>query len=434
VPERYMVISSDCHAGLPNEEYRPYLDPQHRGAFDDFLAEREAARQQFAIMGNKEFEDEWFSENEEGLRGGWDAERRDKELDADGVVGEVIFPDADAVLGGASAPFGAGLGMSSQTDPELLMAGARAHNRWLAELCGDSPERRRGVALVPIHHEVGAAVTEIRRAHASGLHGGILVASMWGDDPAYHDRRYDPVWAVCEELHMPVHTHSGAADRDAYGTGPGFVGMYTTEVRFWAARPIHFLMFSGVFERFPGLRFAVTECGAYWAADLLWLMDMVYDGDHGTKKLARDAVGDLTMRPSEYFDRNCGIGAANTRRRDLTRRYEIGVDNIMWGNDFPHPEGTWPHTAEFLRSAFWDIPVDETARMLGLAAADFYGFDVAALTPLADRIGPSPADLGQESPEADAARAKWDDLRDAGRPWVTRVEAIPVGTKTTRVF
>ena len=106
----------------------------------------------------------------------------------------------------------------------------------------------------------------------------------------------------------------------------------------------------------------------------------------------------------------------------------------MWGNDFPHPEGTWPHTAEFLRSAFWDIPVDETARMLGLAAADFYGFDVAALTPLADLIGPSPADLGQASPEADAARAKWDDLRDAGRPWVTRVEAIPVGTKTTRVF
>jgi predicted TIM-barrel fold metal-dependent hydrolase len=429
-----MIVSADCHAGLPNEEYRPYLESKHHAAFDEHLAEREAARRAFQIMGNPEFETEWFAENEEGLRGGWDAERRDKELDADGVVGEVIFPDADAVLGGASAPFGAGLGMSIQDDTELLLAGARAHNRWLAELCAGSPERRRGVALVPIHHDVDAAVTEIRRVHDSGLHGGILIASMVGVHPHYHDRRYDPVWAVCQDLSMPVHTHSGAADRDAYGAGPGFVGMYTTEVRFWAARPLHFMMFSGVFERYPGLRFAVTECGAFWAADLLWLMDMVYDGDHGTAKLARDAVGDLTMRPSEYFDRSCGLGAANTRRRDLTRRYEIGIDNIMWGNDFPHPEGTWPHTAAFLRSAFWDIPVDETARMLGLAAADFYGFDLDALRPLADRIGPTPEDLGQTKPEAIAAQSQWDSLREAGRPWVTRVEAVPVGTRTTRVF
>lgn len=432
--DRYMIISSDCHAGLPNEEYRPYLDPEFRDAFDAHLAEREAMREQFQIMGNKDFEEEWFSENEEGLEGGWDAARRDKELDADGVVGEVIFPDADAVLGGASAPFGAGLGMSSQHDPVLLMAGARAHNRWLAELCNDSPERRGGVALVPIHHDVDAAVAEIRRARESGLRGGILIASMTGDYPPYHDRQYDPVWAVCEELHMPVHTHSGAGPREDYGTGPGFVGMYTTEVRFWAARPLWFMMFAGVFERFPGLRFAVTECGAFWAADLCWLMDMVFDGDHGTKKLNPNVVGDLKMRPSEYFDRNCGLGAANTRRRDLTKRYEIGVGNIMWGNDFPHPEGTWPHTARFLRSAFWDIPIDETATMLGLAAGEFYGFDVDALRPLADRIGPTPDDLGQTTPEAIAAHAKWSAIRDAGRSWVTGVEAMPVPVRSTDAY
>jgi predicted TIM-barrel fold metal-dependent hydrolase len=429
--DRYLVISSDCHAGLPNEEYRPYLDPQHRAAFDDFLAEREAVRQSFQIMGNKQFEEEWFSENEEGLRGSWDATRRDKELDADGVVGEVIFPDADAVLGGNSAPFGAGLGMSSQTDPELLMAGARAHNRWLAELCAGSPERRAGVALVPIHHDVDAAVTEIRRAHASGLRGGLLIASMWNESPPYHDRRYDPVWAVCDELSMPVHTHSGAAPRDDYGTGPGFVGMYTTEVRWWATRPLWFLMFSGAFERFPGLRFAVTECGAFWAADLLWMMDMVFDGDHGTKKLNPEVRSGLKMRPSEYFDRQCGIGAANTRRRELVRRHEIGVGNIMWGNDFPHPEGTWPHTREFLRGAFWDIPVDETATMLGLAAADFYGFDLDRLRPLADRIGPTPEDLGQTDP---SAHAKWADVAAAGRPWVTGREAVPVPARSATVY
>jgi hypothetical protein len=60
------------------------------------------------------------------------------------------------------------------------------------------------------------------------------------------------------------------------------------------------------------------------------------------------------MLPSEYFDRNVFIGSSNTRRREIARRFEIGVGNIMWGNDFPHPEGTWPHCREWLRDAFWD--------------------------------------------------------------------------------
>jgi hypothetical protein len=94
----------------------------------------------------------------------------------------------------------------------------------------------------------------------------------------------------------------------------------------------------------------------------------------------------------------------------------------MWGNDFPHPEGTWPHTRDWLRRAFADIPVDETAAMLGGNTAEMYGFDVAALAPLAARVGPTPTDLGQSG----AGLAKWDALAAAGRPWLTGVEAVPV--------
>ena len=100
---RYLVISSDCHAGLPNEQYRDWLDPGHRDAFDAYMVERTKL---LGLAGrgllNEEFAEEWHRENDEGLRGGWDAARRDKELDADGVVGEVIFPDADAVVFGHS--------------------------------------------------------------------------------------------------------------------------------------------------------------------------------------------------------------------------------------------------------------------------------------------------------------------------------------------
>ena len=180
---------------------------------------------------------------------------------------------------------------------------------------------------------------------------------MWQPYPPYHHERYDKVWAACQDLDMPVHVHSGAADKESYGE---FVGMYVAEVRWWSTRPLWFLLWSGKFEQFPGLRFVVTECGAFWAADLLWTSDLVYDREHAAKKLGHELTSHLTMRPSEYFDRNCSIGASNTRRRELGRRYEIGVGNLMWGNDFPHPEGTWPHTKEWLRTAFCDIPIDET--------------------------------------------------------------------------
>ena len=194
---RYLVISSDCHAGLPNAEYREWLDPEYRETFDQYLLDRTRLLE-LASRGilNEEFAEEWHAENEEGLRGGWDAGRRDKELDADGVAGEVIFPDADAVTSGASAPFGAGLGAAGDIDPALLMAGARAHNRWLASLCAASPSRRAGVAVVPVY-DVEAAVAEIHRARESGLRGGILIPSMWTPHPPYHDPAYEPVWAAC---------------------------------------------------------------------------------------------------------------------------------------------------------------------------------------------------------------------------------------------
>jgi predicted TIM-barrel fold metal-dependent hydrolase len=417
VTDRYLVISSDTHAGLPDAEYEPYLDPQHREAFRDDLRDRAAMRATMTVTQENDFVAEWYESNDEGLRGGWDAARRDKELDADGVAGEVIFPDADAVRGGASAPFGAGLGLSGMFDPELTMAGARAHNRWLAELCSDSPQRRCGLAIVPILHDVDDAVAEIRRAHASGLRG-ILIPAMWRPYPAYNDPRYEPVWAVCEELSMPIHTHTGPAPREEIGED---LGIYTAETIFWTTRPIWFLLWSGVFERHPGLRFATAEGGCWWVADLLWKGDTNYLNEHATKKMGNFAPK-LTMLPSEYFDRNVSIGASNTRRRELARRYEIGVGNIMWGNDFPHPEGTWPHTREWLRETFWDCPVDDTRAILGLNAAEFYGFDTATLAPLVERIGPTPDDLGQT---AAVDLSKWDALRAVGRHWLTDGDERP---------
>jgi predicted TIM-barrel fold metal-dependent hydrolase len=69
-------------------------------------------------------------------------------------------------------------------------------------------------------------------------------------------------------------------------------------------------------------------------------------------------------------------------------RYQIGVDNIMWGSDYPHPEGTWPYTREQMRETFHGLPEEELAAMLGGNAIGLYGFDRDALARVAERIGP----------------------------------------------
>src|SRR5213076_1974201 len=99
-------------------------------------------------------------------------------------------------------------------------------------------------------------------------------------------------------------------------------------------------------------------------------------------------------------------------RTEVERRHIIGVGNLMWGNDYPHPEGTWPHTVEKLRETFFDVPAGETSQMLGATAAGVYNFDTAALAPLVDRIGPTADDLGQQGGEEE----RWADARDRARP------------------
>ena len=191
----------------------------------------------------------WETDNEEGLRGGYDPEQRDKELDADGVAAEVMFADADAITGMASPPFGAGLSAGEITDPELAFAGARAHNRFLAELCRHSPERRGGVGAGSDHprHRRGPWREIEWLAEQPGIRG-IMIPTMWRDHLPYNHPDYDPVWAACQAANLPVHTHSGEAPQEEYGDN---IGIYLAEVVWWTARPMWHLLFSGGVRAVP---------------------------------------------------------------------------------------------------------------------------------------------------------------------------------------
>ncbi len=387
--DRYLVVSSDTHAGPPAERYRDYLERRHLEAFDaDLAAAKALVQERRAATGPDEFEAQWARlTGDGGSRASWDPAARNDELDREGVAAEVIFPDADVLGGGASAPFSAGLGSSGDLDGDLVMAGAKAHNRWLAELCRDSPERRVGVATVPILHDVEGAVAEIRRVAADGLRA-IMIPTLWADKPSYNDPRYEPVWSACEELGMVVHVHSGGASRDVL-PGPGMVAIYATEAWWWAARPMWCLLWSGVFDRHPGLKFVTTEDGAWWVPDIVQRMDEKWHGGHNTVKLGRAFTEHVGRPPSEYFGTNVFLGASTPSHQEIERRHEIKVGAFLWGNDFPHPEGTWPHTRKSIHESFADVPVDEARRMLGANAAAVYRFEVDRLADLVARIGPT---------------------------------------------
>ena len=396
--DRYVVISADGHAGPPADVYRGYLDPSVRERFDEHQAAAEKLRADFraasgGATGGDAFQKEWEEETggDGGLTAAFDSAERNRVLDEEGVVAEVLFPDADVLGTGrvASSPFGTGLAAGSQSDPTDAVAGSRAHNRWLADFCAAEPDRRIGIAVIPaILPDIDVVLDLVREAKELG-HRGILIPTRWFDRPSYNDPCYEPLWSLAEDLELVVHTHSGAGPSDI-SLGPGFLQIYASEAGWWAGRPLAVLIWGGVFERHPNLRYSMAENAAWWVPDLVRKMDEKWIGGHNTRKFGEHAFrAGLSMRPSEYVDRNCFFGASTPGEDDVARRHLVGIGNLMWGNDLPHPEGTFPYTRYWIRERFRDVPVEETRRILGLTAAALYGVDVDRLQPLVERIGPT---------------------------------------------
>jgi predicted TIM-barrel fold metal-dependent hydrolase len=392
--ERLTLISADCHAAARWGDYLPYLDAEHRDAFRAWCGSALETPRALRPGEDGLFDHRFLDERDAaepvatgGATGTWDPERRASELERDGIVAEVIFPNAENY----GVPFqekSPASGRAGQLSFELRWAGARAYNRWLADLCACHPERRAGVAVVPFD-DVGRAVEEIRWARRAGLRGGIFLPTRWDPLPSYNHPRYEPIWAACEELALPVNTHSLGEEREAYGELPGATGVFLTEVKWYAHRPLAYLLWSGVFERHPRLRFVLTEQMADWVPYTLAYLDDLY-----TRPIFAQIREGLPLLPSEYWRRQCWVGASFLTHREVVLREAIGVDSIMWGSDFPHAEGTWPHTREKLREAFAGVGRDEVVRMVGGTAAKVYGFDLEKLAPLADRVGPRAEELG----------------------------------------
>jgi hypothetical protein len=153
------------------------------------------------------------------------------------------------------------------------------------------------------------------------------------------------------------------------------------------------MLFGNVFSRHPRLRLALTEQSSGWVPPVLAMLDSQYGRFQvpGTSefRIAGAVAAEMGEKPSATWARNCFLGSSFLRPSECALRYEIGVDKIMWGQDYPHTEGTYPYTTEALRNTFAGLDVAEVAPMVGLTAIDVYGFDLDVLEPVAAKVGPT---------------------------------------------
>src|SRR2546421_5570777 len=331
---RYTIISSDCHAGADHATYRRYLASKWHEEFD---AWRGRYKNPF-----RDLQDDGRSRN-------WDDERRISELEADGIVAEVVFPNTVPPF----FPTGQVVAPAPRNDDDFpkRLAGLHAHNRWLADFVAAPPERRAGLGQIFLN-DVEQAVTDVRWMKDHGL-AGVLLPGVSPDTPwiePLFSPIYDPLWAVCEELEMPVTHHSGGSGIPSYGRHPFSNIIFIMETSFFANRALWHLMWGGVFDRFPRLRLILTEQGSAWVPPLLDRMDGMWArmkaGRIGELGVPEDAV--IKRSPSDTFRDQVWIGASFPTPEDAERFGDIGLDKVMWGSDYPHNEGTYPKTRESL--------------------------------------------------------------------------------------
>lgn len=378
----YTIVTADSHAGGSHAAYREYLDPKYLEEFD---AWRGKYKNPFKDLGDKR------------RYRNWDDEMRNSQQEADGIVGEVIFPNTVPPFFPSFVLFA---GPPEPEHYERRLAGIRAHNRWLVDFCNEFPERRAGIGQIFLN-DIDDAIAEVRWIKEHGLRGGILLPNIPPDAkhvrPLY-DPEYDRLWEVIQDLEVPVNVHGGTGAPD-YGPYPVAMLLYITEVGFYSQRPLVQLILSGVFERFPRLKLAITEAGASWIPPLLRRLDATIETIRKTGQTGEIRYGDshkLNHLASEYFARNVWMGVSQPVPDDVAVGLNyLGPDRFMWGSDYPHDEGTYPYTREHLRQVFPGWKPGDLQRVLAENVAKLYDFSLPALSSLAAKHGPTVDEIAQ---------------------------------------
>ena len=364
-PNKYFMVSTDGHAQEPSRLWSERIDENYQdrlpgvilGAKGEKYQTTEGFRQPQRLQ-NTVFEGQDLLRN----KAGYTPEERLADLAADGTDAEILFPNK-------------GLTMWATSDSQFSHAMCRCYNDWAWEVYGPYNDRLAPMACVaPAALE--ETIAEIERSADLGFRGLQLPAKpVWGPPDAdalnYNLKEFDALWACITEVDLPVtfHISTGRDPRTARSRG-GAVINYAVHSLSQNIEPIANLCASGVAEKFPTLRFGSVEAGIGWVAWALQAMDEAYLKHHMWVRPKLDLL------PSEYFKRQ-GFATFQEDPVGLELAETFGlVDNFMWANDYPHHEGSWPHSAEAIERQMGDMSDTTRAKILGLNAAEVFGFPI----------------------------------------------------------
>ena len=375
------VISADTHVVEPPDIYvdrfesrlrdrapriRRQKTPKGREFDSWFVDDQQVATIGAFIQAGRRFEDpsqiDFLGVWEDVTPAAYDPHQTVKALEKDGIWGACFQPSQ-------------GLIWYRLPDSELLSAICKAYNDWIAEFCGPYPGRLRGIGCLNVD-DVQEACRELERCSKLGL-AAVFIPVYPKPEHAYRDAIYEPLWATAQDLDMPLELHIGTMRGGIPGCEYTLNLAEITEagratVDNWVRYSITAIIFAGVLDRYPKLKLASVEHEMSWIPHWLKLMDTAYK-ERQWAITWRSTEG---MLPSDYWHRNMYTAFmeddAGLRLTDI-----IGVDNIMWGNDFPHAESTWPQSMRFLNSVLGDFSEQDRRKMISENAATLFKFDTS---------------------------------------------------------
>jgi len=277
-----------------------------------------------------------------------------QDQDRDGIQAEVLY----GILGATMR----------LNDDEAAGEMLRIYNDWLAGFCSAQPERYAGLACIP-NHSIEAAVGEIERVARRGAVRGLEIARKHDMTPLW-DPWWNPVWDAAAASGLAVHFHTiGGPGRD-YSKLSGKTLLAAraagiTSFQMHMADVLMSIIFAGVLHHRPNLKVVIGEAGTGWIPYILDRMDAEWEDQF--KEL------DLTMKPSEYWRRQC-YATYQSDPIGVKLLDELGEDNIMWGSDFPHPDGIYPDSQEYIERELGHLPAATRKKIVCDNAAKLYRF------------------------------------------------------------
>ena len=361
-PNKYLMISADCHANEPATLWAERIEKEYRDRVPRVKTDENGVQWRITegYRPDRLRLSELVDEDATRAKAGATPEERLRDHARDGIDGEAIFPNK-------------GLAMWATPDSVFAMAMCRVWNDWAWEVFGPHVDKLSPAAALATG-DLEGSIKEVRRVAKMGYRFLTLPCKpIWGGHDVEHVNynlpHFDPLWAAITDADLGItfHVSTGRDPRAARGNG-GAVVNYVSHSLSPTIEPVANLCASGVFERFPKLRFATIEAGIGWIPWLLGAMDEAYLKHHFWVRPK------LAKLPSEYF-RLHGFASFQEDKPglDLAEGYDL-VGNLMWGNDYPHHEGTWPHSAEAIERTMGGLSDDARAKILGQNAAKFFRF------------------------------------------------------------